>query len=65
MRNSLLYIVLSIAGTVYFGSCSENVDFNPTIYDTDTPYLSDVDRWIRENYIEVFNIEFVYKRSGI
>jgi len=65
MRNSLLYIVLSIAGTVYFGSCSENVDFNPTIYDTDTPYLSDVDRWIRENYIDVFNIDVVYKWSGI
>ena len=65
MTRFLLILVLPVLAMVYLGSCSEDVDFGPSIYDTSTPYLSDVDKWIRENYIGPHNIEVIYKWSDI
>ena len=65
MKRFLLILVLPVLAMVYLSSCSEDVDFGPSIYDTSTPYLSDVDKWIRENYIGPHNIEVIYKWSDI
>lgn len=65
MKKFLLYILLLIAGGMYVSSCSEDVNFGPTIYDTDTPALSSVDKWIRDNYVNPHNINIAYKWADI
>ena len=65
MKRFLLILVLPVLAMVYLSSCSEDVDFGPSIYDTSTPYLSDVDKWIRENYIGLHNIDVIYKWQDI
>lgn len=65
MKRFWLYISLLVFGVFAVSSCSEDVDFDPTIYDTDTPELSAIDSFIRQNYIDPHNIEVLYKWKDI
>ena len=47
MKKYLLYTLILFVLTFWVSSCSEDADFGPTIYDPTTPYLSEVDQWIR------------------
>lgn len=65
MKRFLLYILLLSVTSVYFSSCSEDENFGPSIYDPNPPFLSEVDIWIRENYITPHNIDVVYRWKDI
>lgn len=65
MKRFLIYIMLLMMTGVYFSSCSEDENFDPTIYDPTTPFLSEIDSWIRENYITPHNIDVVYRWKDI
>ena len=65
MKRYLLYTLILFVLTFWVSSCSEDADFGPTIYDPTTPYLSEVDQWIRKNYVGPHNIEVVYRWKDI
>lgn len=60
MKKYILYIVFLAFSSLYMVSCSEDDDFVSTIYNTDTPHLSDVEKWIRDSFVTPHNIEVIY-----
>jgi len=65
MKKILLYILLLTGMILSFSSCSEDDDFGPSVYDPSKPVLSEIDEWIRENYIDPHNIDVVYRWKDI
>lgn len=54
-----LIVLITFQG-VWLG-CDEDDDFVDSIYDTTTPELNEVDKWIRTNYVKEYNIEVLYR----
>ncbi|WP_346882889.1 substrate import-associated zinc metallohydrolase lipoprotein [uncultured Algibacter sp.] len=50
---------------ILFTSCSDNSDtIGPSQIDTNTPILSELDIWLRNNFVEPYNIEVSYLWGG-
>jgi substrate import-associated zinc metallohydrolase lipoprotein len=55
----IFYLLIFVL--VLFAGCDEEDDLGPSIIDTSTPKLSELDTWIRENYTTPYNVEIKYK----
>lgn len=55
----IFYLLIFIP--FFFTGCNEEDDLGPSIIDTSTPQLSELDTWIRKNYTTLYNVEVKYK----
>lgn len=59
-----MYKILLLLSITAFISCSEDDEINDkSILDTATPELSELDQWIRQEYVNPYNIEVIYEWS--
>ncbi|RAV27610.1 zinc-binding metallopeptidase [Sinomicrobium soli] len=57
LNTYILYLLIILSAT----SCDNEAPIKESQLDTETPDLSPLDIWIRENYIRPYNIEVLYK----
>lgn len=67
----ILFFAFMAMMTLGFASCSDDDDFTPTIFDTTdypldrTAFTFPLDTFIKKNFLEPYNLRFVYKMEDI
>jgi len=56
-----IYLILASLSFVFVMSCISEDPVGESQIDTDPPILSDLDIWLRENFVAPYNIEIQYK----
>lgn len=55
-------IAIVVITTAFFGACAEEDNsFSESVLDTSTPVLTDLDNYIRTNYVSTYNIDVLYE----
>ena len=64
--NKLIYILMGIAVAILFSSCGqEELDHSKSIFDTSSEVKSEFDKWLNNNYVETYNIDYKYRLEDI
>lgn len=63
MKKSFIKYLAVASLVVTFSACSEEEKLGESILDTNTPELTELDQWIREEFTSPYNIEVIYKWS--
>ena len=65
MKNWYIYILMLIFG-MGFSACDDNEpDKNNSIFDTSEAERNAFDKWLKVNYVDTYNIDFIYRMEHI
>lgn len=64
MKNKFIKYIAVAAVAIGISACSDDDSIrSESVFDTETPELTDLDQWIRQEYTNPYNIEVIYKWS--
>lgn len=61
MKNTFIKYLAIASLAIAFGACSEEEELGESILDTSTPELTELDKWIRNEFTYPYNIEVIYR----
>lgn len=65
MKNWYIYILMLIFG-MGFSACDDNEpDKDNSIFDTSEAERNAFDKWLKVNYVDTYNIDFIYRMEHI